>query len=483
LWNIIDFESSTLIYENSDINHITYENLIKKKTSKKSIFNLDPFTALIGKPVLQYSIVYIMFNLLRYNVEKQITKLFMSVNNSIDLKLLRSDELIISEIESIVGIDVNNDNNFDNRNDNTVNNHDNCDSYGDNNIHDNNSNNANYSSDNNDINDQNSEDNVSIVDNNNDNGNIYNGDCRSDNENSNNDNDNDNRNHVRDTNLVGNNNDNGDSSSDIALSQSLIVEISSTENEINQLNSISNASNMNTSVDMKTNVNTNVDTYKDTNNDMHINRMINGPIKALKYNGREPIPPWANIEELKALFPLLLLSPSYIPNTLWILHRDGYSIHELINSGVWALYDDAITTTIKNWGKEMPLKLSMLLNIFTKLKVKKIHLSYDSQIAISKAVVKAAPYMEARSLSNILFYIAKLDWPIFASALSSNTPILSSGSTDVRTVSNLSTVLNSPVNILKLSFLNKCSNMKGPGEFSNAFWAWAQVYICRDIYI
>jgi hypothetical protein len=51
-----------------------------------------------------------------------------------------------------------------------------------------------------------------------------------------------------------------------------------------------------------------------------------------------------------------------------------YYLIFFISNGVWSLYDEAITATIQNWGKEMPLKLSMLLNIFTKLKVNNMYL-------------------------------------------------------------------------------------------------------------
>jgi hypothetical protein len=353
--------SSTLIYENSDMYHIN-KNLIKKEINKNSIFLLDLFAPLKGKAVIRYSVVYIMLNLLRCNIERQI---FLSIDDSadlisdsIDLKQLRGDELIRKGRDIVVDIDVDSGYNVVNSNHNSVQNYDNNNCNCDNNNHDDNDdtdNSHDKSIQNGDSNNDNDGNNGYFK-----NGHYCDNDKSRDNERTTDiiekdsaiintvyiynssgleplgtmasksgreptredilqtipvDNSND------DSDISDRNVDNNDISSEdnhannISLISALNVGNNSTK-EMNELNSINNISN--TNISLKTNIDTNM------------NRTMNTNIKALKYNGREPIPPWANLDELKALFPLLLLSPSYIPNTLWICHRDGNSIHELI---------------------------------------------------------------------------------------------------------------------------------------------------------
>ena len=110
--------------------------------------------------------------------------------------------------------------------------------------------------------------------------------------------------------------------------------------------------------------------------------------------------------------------------------------------------------------------------------------------------------MDPRSLSNVLFYIAKLAWPTFLSTLSSTIPIVKKNQNQIFIQNqnrilyqnddvdedqinhkiknkieneNQNLISSTPVSTMRKAFLHKCSFMLGQGEFVNALWAWVQV--------
>ena len=43
-----------------------------------------------------------------------------------------------------------------------------------------------------------------------------------------------------------------------------------------------------------------------------------------------PFPSWNTLEELRELFPVLLLNPSYIPNVMWACQKHGFTVHTIM---------------------------------------------------------------------------------------------------------------------------------------------------------
>ena len=138
--------------------------------------------------------------------------------------------------------------------------------------------------------------------------------------------------------------------------------------------------------------------------------------------------PSHNLPELLLKCGILKLSPSALKST-----------------GIWNAIETAL---IKSNGsaevwKPAHVKTPLLLNAFEKIGVKDSDISELSKIALETLMLHSLPKAPARSVSNTMYYSARLKWPLTANIMRE----------------------------CRSAFFRTCKFMKGEGEFANALWA------------
>lgn len=153
---------------------------------------------------------------------------------------------------------------------------------------------------------------------------------------------------------------------------------------------------------------------------------------------------WATLDELTSA--VKAVRTCFIPDILLACARKNIRTPSLMKAGVWALVDAHLTGTEGNCSSLHPVtvKLPMLLNALDKLFVKEGDLSSDAVSALRRCLHSSLKYMPARSVSNCLYYSARLKF-----------------------------VLDDELKIsFRRAFFRTCVFMTGDdGEFANALWA------------
>ena len=111
---------------------------------------------------------------------------------------------------------------------------------------------------------------------------------------------------------------------------------------------------------------------------------------------------------------------------------------------MWGLFDFFIGETIESW-QHRHHKLNMLFNAFRKLNVKSSDFSAKTVDCIVASLTMELPRMNARSVSNVLFYSSKLRWPEFFE------PRIAA--------------------VVRTQFFLACPEMTMASELSNGLWA------------
>ena len=145
-----------------------------------------------------------------------------------------------------------------------------------------------------------------------------------------------------------------------------------------------------------------------------------------------------------------------------LLHRHGYSLRQLVDAGVWGLVDRRLALALAS-SPSLPAdaqpqsnlvpndppsvasislwKLSMLYNALVKLRATKDHLTHPAQTSLAHLTHRALSSQsngpsqsqsngpsqsqsngpsqtnDARAVSNVLYFVAKLRWPILTHSL------------------------------------------------------------------
>ena len=145
-----------------------------------------------------------------------------------------------------------------------------------------------------------------------------------------------------------------------------------------------------------------------------------------------------------------------------LLHRHGYSLRQLVDAGVWGLVDRRLALALAS-DPSLPAdaqpqsnlvpndppsvatislwKLSMLYNALVKLRATKDHLTHPAQTSLAHLTHRALSSQsngpsqsqsngpsqsqsngpsqtnDARAVSNVLYFVAKLRWPILTHSL------------------------------------------------------------------
>ena len=136
---------------------------------------------------------------------------------------------------------------------------------------------------------------------------------------------------------------------------------------------------------------------------------------------------------------------SSMPEVLFKCCNMKMDLSRLKALGIWNTIESSLIKSngsINDW-KSINIKVPLLLNCFEKLQIKHSDISDAAKISLGSLLVTALPSMPARSVSNIMYYTARLKWPLTADLMRE----------------------------ARASFFRTSRYMKGEGEFANALWA------------
>lgn len=112
------------------------------------------------------------------------------------------------------------------------------------------------------------------------------------------------------------------------------------------------------------------------------------------------------LRELANILPTI--KPMNIPNTFFFLYKLGCNLHDIKSYGLWDPLLSSLVNSVSVWGTNNE-KISMVLNALEKMHVFSRDLPLSFQSEISSIVLCNINEMTPRLVSNVIYYLARMN--------------------------------------------------------------------------